>query len=221
MNRKIIFKMIIDLSMTIFLLLLMSYQATGEKNHEWLGAGMGLLFIIHIILNRLWYKNLFKGKYTNFRIIQTIINFLILFLMIGSLISGIAMSRYVFKSIDLNIGNSFARLVHMVTVYWGFILMSVHLGMHLGMINGLFNKLRNKKILILLKSIFYFISLYGVYTFIKLNLFSYMILKNQFVFFDFEQTFISVLFDYFSVMTACAVGTHYFIKILRRKKGGR
>ena len=218
MNKKIIFRMFIDLFMTIFLLLLMSYQATGEKNHEWLGAGMGLLFIIHIILNRLWYKNLFKGKYANFRIIQTIINFLILFLMIGSLISGIAMSRYVFKTIDLNISSYFARLIHMVSVYWGFILMSVHLGMHLGMITRLFNKLKNKKILIILKSIFYFISLYGVYTFIKLNLFSYMILKNQFVFFDFEQTFISVLFDYFSIMTACATGTNYFINNVIYKK---
>lgn len=211
MNKKIIFKMFIDLFMTIFLLLLMSYQTTGEKNHERLGAGMGLLFIIHIILNRLWYKNLFKGKYTNFRIIQTIINFLILFLMIGSLISGIAMSRYVFKTIDLNISSYFARLVHMITVYWSFILLSIHLGMHLGMIKGLLNKLKNSKVLIILKNIFYFISLYGVYAFIKLNLFSYMILKNQFVFFNFEQTFISVLFDYFSIMTACAIGTNYFI----------
>lgn len=219
MNHKMIFRMSIDLLMIIFLLLLMSYQATGEKNHEWLGTGMGLLFIMHIILNKLWYKNLFKGKYTNFRIIQTIINFLILFLMVGSLISGAAMSRYVFKSINLKLDSSTARLIHMITVYWGFILMSVHLGMHLGMINGLFNKLKNKKILILLKSIFYFISLYGIYTFIKLNLFSYMILKNQFVFFDFEQTFISILFDYFSIMTACAVGTHLFIKKLITKKG--
>ncbi len=65
MNRKIIFRITIDLFMMIFLLLLMSYQVTGEKIYEWLGTGMGLLFITHIILNRLWYKNLFKGKCTN------------------------------------------------------------------------------------------------------------------------------------------------------------
>ena len=163
----------------------------------------------------MWYKNLSKGKYTKFRIAQTVINFLILFLIISSGISGIVMSRYVFRFLDLEISTSLARLVHMCAGYWGFILMSVHLGMHWGMISGMLQKhLKDKKIFnISLKVLGIFISLHGIYTFIKLNLFSYMILKNQFVFLDFEQSPLSVFFDYFSIMTTYVTVTYYFIKL--------
>lgn len=215
MKLKVIFKMGIDLLMTISLIFLMAYQVTGEKGHEWLGTYMLLFFLIHIFLNKMWYRNLLKGKYTKFRIVQTIVNFLILFLIISSGVSGIVMSRYVFKFLDLNISSSSARLIHMCTGYWGFILMSVHLGMHWGMISGMMQKhLKDKKSLnIFLKISGIFISIYGVYTFIKLNLFSYMTLKNQFVFFDFDQNSVSVFFDYFSIMTACVTFTYYFIKL--------
>lgn len=155
MNLKIIFRMIIDLLMTVLLILLMAYQVTGEKNHEWLGIGMILLFLIHIFLNRMWYKNLSKGKYTKFCITQTIINFLILFLILSSAISGIVISRYVFKFIDLGISTSLTRLFHMSIGYWGFILMSVHLGMHWGMISGILQKhLKDKKLFLLSKFFF-------------------------------------------------------------------
>ena len=96
MAPRMIFRMGIDLAMTISLLLLMSYQVTGEAGHEWLGTEMNLLFLIHIFLNKMWYVNLLRGKYNKFRILQTVINFLILFLILSSAISGIAMSKYVF-----------------------------------------------------------------------------------------------------------------------------
>ena len=40
-----------DLMMTAALILLMSYFLTGQEIHEWLGAGMLVLFVIHHILN--------------------------------------------------------------------------------------------------------------------------------------------------------------------------
>lgn len=49
--RTLKIKMIIDLFMTLFLLVLMAYQITGEKLHEWFGAGMVVLFLIHNFLN--------------------------------------------------------------------------------------------------------------------------------------------------------------------------
>lgn len=48
-------KMKIDFLMTIFLFMLMAHQVTGEKLHEWLGAGMVVLFLIHNLLNIHWY----------------------------------------------------------------------------------------------------------------------------------------------------------------------
>ena len=47
MKTKQKIKIAVDLLMTIALLLLMPYEMIGEAAHEWIGAGMFLLFIIH------------------------------------------------------------------------------------------------------------------------------------------------------------------------------
>ena len=80
MKTKI--KMGIDVLMTALLLCLMAYQITGQTLHEWFGAGMLVLFIVHNILNIRWYGNLFKGKYRLLRIIQTTFNFSVLISML-------------------------------------------------------------------------------------------------------------------------------------------
>ena len=79
---KLKVKMGIDLLMTALLLCLMAYQITGQEFHEWFGAGMLILFIVHNILNIRWYGNLFKGEYTLLRTMQTLINISVLISML-------------------------------------------------------------------------------------------------------------------------------------------
>ena len=100
MRTKI--KMGIDLLMTVLLLLLMAYQITGQELHEWFGAGMLVLFLLHNILNIRWYGNLFKGKYRPLRIVQTIINFAVLIAMLCLGFSGIVLSRHVFAILSIH-----------------------------------------------------------------------------------------------------------------------
>ena len=52
MNRSAIVKIVVDALMTLLLLFLMGYQLWGESAHEWVGAGMLVLFLAHHILNR-------------------------------------------------------------------------------------------------------------------------------------------------------------------------
>lgn len=191
--------------MTVLLLCLMSYQITGQKLHEWFGAGMLILFITHNLLNIKWYSNLFKGKYRLLRIMQTIVNFSVLISMLCLGFSGIVMSRHVFATLPINGPMATARSMHMAASYWGFVLMSIHLGMHWGMIMGIFGRLlKGKK----LSNIFVWglrlativIAGYGFICFIQKDIPSYMFLKNQFVFFDFEQTALSVFAEYISMM---------------------
>ena len=47
MKTKQKIKIAVDLLMTIALLLLMPYEMIGEAAHEWIGAGMFLVIIIH------------------------------------------------------------------------------------------------------------------------------------------------------------------------------
>ena len=89
-----IVKRIVDAAMTVLLLLLMAYQVTGEKAHEWIGMGMTVLVIVHQILNRKWYGALFKGKYNPYRSITTILNILLLASFALTAFSGMSMSGH-------------------------------------------------------------------------------------------------------------------------------
>lgn len=52
MKKQFICKIMIDLTMTVLLLFLMARQITGDAAHEWLGAGMFVLWIVRHMLNR-------------------------------------------------------------------------------------------------------------------------------------------------------------------------
>lgn len=211
MKSKI--KMLIDFLMTVLLLLLMSYQITGQELHEWIGAGMFVLFVTHNLLNLRWYGSLCKGKYTCLRRVQAVINFSLLLTMLCLGFSGIVMSRYVFAAFSLHGPMATARTMHLSASYWGFVLMSIHLGLHWNMILGMFRKLpRGEKkpgiILWILRGAAVLFAVCGLVLFIQKNIISYMFLKAQFVFFDFEQNAASVFAENLAMMgfwvfTAC------------------
>lgn len=207
----------IDLLMTALLLCLMAYQVIGQKLHEWFGAGMLILFIVHNILNIRWYGNLFKGKYKLLRIVQTIVNVSVLISMLCLGYSGIVMSRYVFAALPIHGPMATARSMHMAASYWGFVLMSIHLGMHWGMIVGMFRRLLKGRKLpnvsvwgLRLASIV--IAGYGLVCFIQKDIASYMFLKNQFVFFDFEQSALSVFIEYIAMMGFWIFASFYMVR---------
>ncbi|MCM1145136.1 MAG: DUF4405 domain-containing protein [Lachnoclostridium sp.] len=205
MQVKMKIKAGIDLLMTALLLLLMSYQITGQKLHEWFGAGMLILFLLHNILNIKWYGNLFKGKYRLLRIIQTVVNFSILITMLCLGFSGIVMSRYVFAALPIHGPMATARTMHLIASYWGFVLMGVHLGLHWGMVLGMCRKLagswkRPQSVVWIFRAMAVLIAIYGLYLFVKKNIISYMLLRVQFVFFDFEQGAAAVFMEYIAMM---------------------
>ena len=200
MTNKQKIKIAVDLVMTITLLLLMLFQITGQQVHEYLGIMMLCLFLEHNFLNRKWYRHLFKGKYKFYRLVQTILNICILITMLGLGYSGMVMAQYVPFSISESI--SLARRLHLACSYWGFVLMSVHLGMHLRQMMNMFKKYIHLKtnVLKIIKLMIVIICLYGIYCFIQNNMMSYMFLINEFVFFDFEKNTFIVLLEYLSVM---------------------
>lgn len=221
MKPKMKIKMGIDVSMTVLLLLLMAYQITGQELHEWFGAGMLVLFLLHNILNIRWYGNLFKGKYTLLRVTQVIINLSVLASMLCLGFSGIVMSRHVFAELPIHGPMATARTMHLAASYWGFVLMSIHLGFHWSMILGMFGRLWNGKkmpavFVWLMRFIAVFIAGYGAYCFHKNNIASYMFLKQEFVFFDFEQSAASVFAEYISMMGLWIFVSFYAVKGIRK-----
>ena len=219
MKRNLKIKVVIDVCMTVLLLLLMAFQITGQQFHEWFGAGMLVLFLAHNILNYRWYKNLLKGRYNIIRILQTVINFAVLVSMLCLAYSGIVMSNYVFGFVSIKGTTALARQMHMAASYWGFVLMSVHLGFHWGMVVGMVRKVAGerkmpKSVLWVLRMTAFAIAGYGAVCFYKANIISYLFLKSQFAFFDFEQPAVYVFSEYIAMMGLWVFVGYYLMKVI-------
>lgn len=212
--------MAVDALMTLALLFLMGYQFWGDVAHEWVGAGMFVLFLIHHILNWNWYKTLFRGRQTPFRLFQLILDFAVWGAMIGLMVSGILLSNHVFAFLPIHGGLSLARLLHMASSYWGFVVMALHLGIHWGIFTGLARKgLGIKESSPVRRVALFFVSaaiaLYGVTVFLRRNLLTYMLVQTQFVFLDFGESKLLFYLDYLAMMGTCLFLAHYMGRLLQ------
>lgn len=219
MKKTFRYKIIIDMGMTVLLLFLMARQITGESAHEWLGAGMFVLWIAHHILNRSWYSHLLKGKYTPMRILQTVTNVALLLSMLGLMVSGIILSREVFAFLPISGGIAFARSLHIASAFWGFVLMALHLGLHWNMILGMVRKAagpaESKWKRYVLRIAAAAVAGYGLYAFVKNQFLSYMFLQSHFVFFDFERPTVLFFTEYIAIMGLFVFLAHYISKGVR------
>ncbi len=213
MKKKFIWKISIDMVMTVLLLFLMAKQITGESAHEWLGTGMMILWLLHNILNRSWYTHLFKGRYTPTRVFQTSINLMVFLFMFGLMGSGIVLSREVFAFLPISGGMATARTIHMLSAFWGYVLMALHLGLHWNMILGMAKKNVGKTIGfgvgIVCRCAAICIAGYGLYAFFKNQFLAYMLLTSDFVFFDFERPQILFFMEYIGIMGLFIFLAHY------------
>lgn len=214
MKTKQLIRIVVDIAMTILLFALMAFIHTGQALHEVLGATQLVLFIVHLILNAKWIKNIGRGKYAPFRILQTALASLVLIAMLGACVSGMMMSGYVFAFLDVGAGMAFARSAHMICVYWGFLFLAAHLGLHWNYLVGVAkNALGIKKQSSTLAKITRVASTlfagFGACAFWKQQIGDYLFLKKQFVFFDSEQSKILFLLEYLAIACLCAFIARY------------
>lgn len=183
--------------MVILLPLLMGYSLVGELYHEIIGISMAVLFTAHIVLNRKWFTALFRGRYGARRIVTTVVNLLLMLCVLTSMVSGIFLSKYVFRFLGIHALSSLMRTLHMLAAYWGLLLMSFHAGTHSSKV---FSELKNKPVRFTAFIMFAALSAYGVYAFIKRGFADFLFGKVMFVFFDYSEPFIFYYLDYLAVI---------------------
>ena len=207
-------KWITDIALTGILLLLMGYSLIGEALHEWLGIGMLLLLILHHVCNLSWYRNLKRGPFSPYRCVQTVLTILLLLTVLGSMLSGLVLSRYVLDFLPLHGGEKLARAVHLPCAYWSFLLMSLHLGLHWGAVMGMARRIaglrppspyRTGVLRLLAAAVF----CYGLCAFFRNGLPDYLLLRTHFVFFLPDQTAARFLLDYAAIMGMFLALAHY------------
>ena len=221
-------KILVDAAMSLALLLLMPYELVGTLPHEIIGTAMLVLFIVHHVLNRKWTASVFKGRYTAMRAVQTAVILLMFLCILGSGISGILLSKHVYAFLPDAPFSSLSRRVHMLCAYWGFVLMSLHLGFHwrrmvtaMGTRFGEKSKARTAATRILGAGI----ALYGCYAFVKRSVGDYLFLRTAFAFFDHSEPVVFLILDYMAVMGTFVFLGYYIarglMKLNRKQMAGR
>ena len=203
----------LDIMMTLVSIVLMggNYLFPADLIHEILGVALFVLWMVHIALNRRWYGAIFKGKYNPCRIMQTVINCCILICTIFLMISGIILSNQLFTFLNIQSGLGFARIAHLLSSHWYYLFISLHIGLHMG---RLFQNVATKKLPCILLVL---TSLYGLYAFIARGVWKYLILKQQFFFFDVERGYILFAMDYISIIILFAVVSRLVAASFKRR----
>ena len=192
-------KIIVDVLMFILMLLEFSRGYMKPLFHEIFGIALLILVNIHLILNRSYFKTLFKGKYNLKKPIIVIINagFMITFVL--SMIFGLLSSQDLLKFI--NIGNLKIIELHKILAYISLIFMGLHLGINFNAMFGkLNNKIKNKIIIYIIDLI---IVIIGVYSFISLDILKHI--TGEFGFSISEGNIIINIIKYLSIVMMLAI----------------
>ena len=213
MNQLNKIRLPLDIMMTLVSIVLMggNFLFPAEIVHEILGVGLFVLWGVHIFLNHRWYDAIFRGKYNPYRIMQTVINCGILLCTIFLMISGIILSNHLFTFFNIQSGLGFARIAHLLASHWYYLFMSLHIGLHMG---RLFQNIVAKIVPRILLAL---TCLYGLYAFIARGVWKYLVLKQQFFFFDLERGYILFAMDYISIIILFATISHFIAKLLKKR----
>ena len=219
MNKKKYINLVIDLVMIILMPLLMAYSLVGESLHEVIGTLIFVLFIVHHLLHGGWWKAIRKGKYTSYKIFLSILNVILLILMILQPVSGIVLSRHLFRFLHITGLSAPARSIHMALSYWSYVLMSLHLGLHIDAIVRGIRRGResSRRVKWIIGIIALAISAYGIYAFIHRGFPGYMFLQTRFAFFDTSEPRIFFFADYLAIMILFAALGFWIEKSLKKK----
>ncbi|MDQ6423415.1 DUF4405 domain-containing protein [Paenibacillus sp. LHD-117] len=222
MNPKMLFKLVIDVTMTFLMFAAMAYQITGILIHEVVGVVLLVFFIVHNLLNRRWYKTIRKGTYDFRRMLSITVNLLFLVSMSAVMVSSVPISREIFAFIPINNDMIFLQ-IHVMTSYWGFIVMAIHIGMSWGTIINAMRRMTgitapSRVRTISLRAMAVFIVVYGVQTSFERNLGSKLFVYDPFGSWNFNESSINFVMDHLTVMGIYICGTHYALKFVQKQK---
>ncbi|WP_428054516.1 DUF4405 domain-containing protein [Candidatus Avelusimicrobium stercoris] len=212
-----IIRIIVDISITVLFLLCLCYPRTSNRVHEILGVGLFALFIWHNLLNRGWYKTLFRGEWPLKRIGWAAVNLLLLADMVGLGISGVMLSRDVFAFLGLS-GSWSAKQYHTFFAYWGLLLVAVHLGLHLKQLFSPLGLKLSTKARRLMHGAATCVILAGIYEFISFRLFERLAFQAFFLSVPKQMTLPGLFMRLAVILSAIALLTHYAVNIYLKEK---
>lgn len=134
MKKINLIKVTLDIIMSIiFVLLFNKMVVAGLIFHEIAGLAIGFFFILHLLPNWKWIKqvtlSLFAGKLSLKTKIGYLVNVLLLVFMTVIIVSGILISKALFTNLWAG-GHVILKVIHISSSYASLMLIGIHVGLH-------------------------------------------------------------------------------------------
>lgn len=141
-------KLLLDAGTLVLLLLCMKYSLTGPLGHEITGVILFLGLIIHIVINRKYYRVLRPGKLGKLNVkakISFAFNMLLPVSLLTMIMSSVVISKDVFRFIGIDTSHyEFWRILHIISAVAMIISACGHLIMHIKLFRSQLNKIDEK-----------------------------------------------------------------------------
>ncbi len=209
-----IIRRIVDVLLTVLLLFLMAFQVTGDVLHEWLGIGMTAVLLLHHILNRIWYRSVFRGKYTPYRIAVTAVNTLMLVSIVLTALSGMAMSSHAVPFMYGLMKVMTAQTLHLGMSHWSFIIMGIHIGLHMKAMTAKLPSKGKTAFKIILTAI----AGAGLWRLTKSGIISYITFQAHFAFLDYSAPKWLIILENLSMLLFFVLAGYVLSEITQLKK---
>ena len=180
--------------------------------HEIIGIILLILFIIHLILNIKYIKNILNGKYNLKRTIMVIINIVFLVTFLLSLIFGILSSEDLLSFMNINNMNIIS--LHKTMPYISLIVLGLHLGINFNAMFGSISKLIKNNIILYIINII--IIVFAVYSYIHLDLWNHITGRYGFSIVT-DNILINIL-EYLSIILMITILTNFIYRRMERRK---
>ncbi|NEI96554.1 DUF4405 domain-containing protein [Rhizobium ruizarguesonis] len=115
--------------MATLLLLSLAYWWLDNRPHEVFGTALFVMLAWHVVVNRLWFTNLLRGRYDTRRTVTALLHLLLIGNMLVLLITSVIISKSLFASLPIP-DSIYLRDIHWFSAYWVMIIVGVHLGLH-------------------------------------------------------------------------------------------
>jgi len=187
----------IDAAMTVLLIFAYSCRITGNFTHKLTGAGLFVLFLTHVLINRHWFAAIFKNSYTPNRIFMTAVNILVALTAATTFITG-GLETFCSSSLSAIENIITVREIHAAAAYWLMPLIGVHLGFHwkmLSMPSG-----ANRVIITVMRILAFLFAVFGIWSFLDRNMFAKMFLGFSFDYWRSERPVILFFIQILSII---------------------
>lgn len=169
MTKRNAVKIAIDVAMLVVLVLLMATALVQEMPHEWLGVSLFVLVTAHFVMNRRWMAAIPHARLNALRAVQLTALVGLIACILGLMVSSLIISKHAFAFLPVIPGVAWARRVHMICSYWMFVLAFVHAGLHARL-----PKAKEPSRMWAARAVFAAVACYGVYSFVQLDMWSYL-----------------------------------------------